>query len=77
MKGRKDRFARVETINIEVTPIDAKFPAPIVNFGNSYYIRLDPKIMSYYKLDNKDWVLVTLHEVRRVKSEDANEKITK
>lgn len=72
---RKDRFAKIEVTEIEVVPMNCTTPAPIVMIGNSFYFRIDPKIIRYYDLMNRDMLKVCIIEAQRVKSERRMEEV--
>lgn len=72
MRKSKSRFAKIETTEVEIIPMNCTVPMELKNFGGSFYARLPPEIIGYYhlgKLSLSDIMLkVTIIEAQRVKS---------
>lgn len=61
-RDQNDKYFMIEEIS-------AEFPASISTRGDSYYLRLDPRVVRFWKLKSGDFLDIRLIKVRRLKKE--------
>ena len=59
------QIVEIKKIKVEMEDIQACFPAPIRLFGNSFYVKLDPRLIRFYELIPGDEILITVTKAKR------------
>lgn len=76
MKRKKDQIVKISQIEVEMKDIQGCFPAQIIARGNSFYVRLDPSLISFYELQQGDEILVTVTKAKRERQETSESTVT-
>ena len=66
-KEKKGQIVEIKRIEVEIEEIQGCFPAPLVQRGDSFYIRLDPRFIKFWELKKGDELLINVTQIKREK----------